>query len=61
MSDYGADANPDIPAAQDLAYAQGWIPIDNSNVMQWSYPDDIVVRKLANRINKSNVLIKIQE
>lgn len=59
MSDYGADADPDIPKAQDLAFTKGLLPLDKTNVMQWTYPSGIVVRKLANKQNKSNVLVKM--
>ena len=61
MSDYGADANPDLFKAQTLAYTDGFLPLDGSNVMQWSYDSGVVVRKLANRQDHSNVLFKIQE
>lgn len=61
MSDYGADANPDIPKAIDLAQTKGFMPLDNSNVMQWTYWGGRVVRKLANRQDKSNILFLIQE
>ncbi len=61
MSDYGADENPDLLKAQALAYDQGFLPFDQSNVMQWSYDNDIVVRKLARRGDSSNVLFKIDE
>ncbi len=61
MSDYGADPTPDINKAQILAQEQGFQPLNKTNVMQWSYDDDIVVRKLANRRDKSNCLFKIQE
>lgn len=58
MSDYGADENPDIPAAQNLAFTKGFMPLDKTNVMQWTYPDDVIVRKLANKQDKSNALFK---
>lgn len=58
MSDYGADKDPSIPAAQDLAYIMGFLPLEVTNVMQWTYPDDVVVRKLAHRKTGSNVLFK---
>ena len=61
MSDYGADENPDIFKAQELAFTQGFMPIENSNVMQWTYDGGVVVRKLANRKDHSNCLFKIQE
>jgi len=61
MSDYGADTNPNISKAQQLAYEMGFLPLKNSNVMQWTYENGIVVYKLANRQDHSNVLFKIQE
>lgn len=61
MSNYGADTDPSIPAAQDLAFTKGFLPVDKSNVMQWSYENNIVVRKLANRKDHSNCLFKIQQ
>lgn len=61
MSDYGADPDPSIPAAQQLAYTFGFMPLDKTNVMQWTYPDDVIVRKLANKTGKSNVLFKFAE
>jgi len=61
MSEYGSDSDPDLVKATNLAYTLGFLPIDNSNVMQWTYEDGIVVRKLANRQDHSNVLFKIQE
>ena len=61
MSDYGADENPDILKAQELAYTFGFMPLENSNVMQWTYEDGVVVRKLAHRKTHSNILFKIQE
>ena len=54
MSDYGADKNPDLNKATALAYGDGFLPIGNSNVMQWTYAGDVVVRKLANSQDKSN-------
>jgi len=61
MSDYGADADPNLILATELAYNQGFLPLDKSNVMQWTYAAGIVVRKLANKQDSSNVLFKIQE
>lgn len=58
MSDYGADENPSIPAAQNLAFTMGFLPLEKTNVMQWTYPDDVTVRKLANKNGKSNVLFR---
>lgn len=61
MSNYGADEFADMNKAVDLAYDQGFLPINRTNIMQWSYNGGIVVRKLANRQNGSNCLFKIQE
>ncbi len=61
MSNYGADDRPNIAAAQELAFTMGFLPVRRGNVMQWTYPDGIVVRKLASRQGKSNILFKIQE
>lgn len=61
MSEYGSDANPDIPKAQELAYTFGLLPHDGSNVMQWTLSGNRVVRKLAQRKDKSNILFLIQE
>jgi hypothetical protein len=61
MSDYGADSTPDLNKAQDLAYDMGFLPLRNSNVMQWTYDDDVVVRKIANRQDHSNCLFKFED
>lgn len=61
MSDYGADENPNIPAAQDLAWTKRFMPFVKANVMQWSYGGIKVVRKLAHRLTGSNVLFKFDE
>lgn len=61
MSDYGADENPDMNKAVDLAYDQGFLPLVKTNVMQWTYDGGVVVRKLAHRQTGSNVLFEIQE
>lgn len=58
MSDYGADENPSIPAAQDLAWTKRFMPLKKTNVVQWTYPDDVIVRKLAHRKTGSNCLFK---
>jgi len=60
MSDYGADATPDMAKTFELMVGQGFLPVDNSNVMQWTY-GDCVVRKLANRKDHTNILFKIEE
>jgi len=61
MSEYGSDEKPDLNKATNLAYTLGFMPLDRSNVMQWTYPGGKVVRKLANRQDKSNILFLIQE
>lgn len=61
MSDYGADVNPNIPAAQDLAWTKGFLPDEKANVMQWTLADNQVVRKLASKRDSSNILFKIQQ
>ena len=61
MSDYGADANPSLAAAEDLAYTKGFVPLDKTNVMQWSLTDQQVVRKLAHRKTHTNILFLIQQ
>jgi len=61
MSDYGADKNPSIAAAQNLTYEKGFLPLVKANVMQWTYANQIVVRKIAHRKTGSNCLFKIQE
>jgi hypothetical protein len=61
MSDYGADKKPDLNKAKILAWDNGFLPQRKANVMQWSYEDNIVVRKLANKSDGSNCLFKIQE
>ena len=59
MSDYGADAKPDINVAELLAYDYGFIKDDKSNVMQWTYPGDGRVQKIANRKGHTNILFKL--
>lgn len=59
MSNYGADANPDLGKAFDLQITKGFISHDKTNVMQWTYEDRTVV-KLANRKDKTNILFKIK-
>jgi hypothetical protein len=63
MSDYGADQNPDIPKARQLAFGDGFIPLDGVNVMQWTYTDGNprVVRKLAKGGKHSNILFLMSE
>lgn len=59
MSNYGADENPSIPAAQDLAFTKNFLPQGKPLVEQWTYLDGKVVRKLASKIDKSNVLFRL--
>jgi len=59
MSDYGADTNPDMAKAHDLAQSKGFLPLYKSNVMQWTYGTTHIVFKLAHRKSKSNLLIKV--
>jgi len=60
MSDYGADKKPDMNLATDIAFTKALIPDTNANVMQWTYPNGVIVQKFANRRDKSNCLIKLQ-
>ena len=59
MSDYGADSNPDLDQAYLLLVANGFMPEQRSNVMQWTY-DGYRVQKLANKKGKSNLLLKFE-
>lgn len=61
MSEYGSDSNPDLEKAYELATAFGFMPLEKTNVMQWTLDDGQVVRKLANKQGKSNILFLIQE
>lgn len=61
MSDYGADKNPDLNVATDMAFTKGFIPLIDANVMQWTYEDGIFVQKYADRKTSSNILFKIQK
>lgn len=61
MSNYGADEDPSIPAAQDLAWTKRFLPFVKANVMQWTYAGNKVVRKLAHRLTGSNVLFKLDD
>lgn len=56
MSDYGADKNPDIPVAQDLAYTKGFVTYLKTNVMQWTLAAGQFVRKIASKEGKTNIL-----
>lgn len=58
MSDYGADPNPDINIAQDFSFVKNFTPGSKTNVMQWTYDDDVTVQKFARRIDGTNILFK---
>lgn len=59
MSDYGADAEPDMAKTYDLTTTKSMLK-HKCNVMQWTYPDR-VVRKLARRQDHSNCLFKVED
>lgn len=59
MSDYGADENPDLNIATDLTIIDGLMPYLNTNVMQWTYDDGILVQKYASKQGKSNLLVEM--
>jgi hypothetical protein len=59
MSDYGADAKPDINIAQKLVYTDGLINQNKSNVMQWTLPITGRVQKICNKRDKTNIKIKL--
>ena len=61
MSEYGADAKPDMNQAERLAKDFAFMPFDRSNVMQWTYANGVSVQKLASKQGKSNLLIKYQK
>lgn len=58
MSDYGADKKPDLNIAQDFSFDKNFTPLDKTNVMQWTYADDIVVQKFACRQDHTNILFR---
>ncbi len=60
MSDYGADKNPDLNIATGIAKVQLLLPDPKANVMQWTYPNGVVVQKFASRRDGSNCHIKLQ-
>lgn len=60
MSDYGADKNPDLNIATEVTIVQGVLPLPKTNVMQWTYPDDIFVQKYAHKKSSSNLLVKFK-
>jgi hypothetical protein len=60
MSEYGADADPDLELATEMARSQGMMPFKKSNVMQWTYPDGSFVQKYASKQGKSNLLLKFE-
>lgn len=57
MSDYGADKNPDLNIATDLAFNQAFLPLAKANVMQWTHDSAISTIKIAHRKTNSNVHI----
>lgn len=59
MSEYGADKNADLNKTKVLAFDQGFLPVDDGNVMQWTY-NNHVVRKLARKSGKTNILFKLE-
>ena len=58
MSDFGADKKPDVNIAQDFSFDKNFTPLSRTNVMQWTYADDVVVQKFANRKDNTNILFK---
>lgn len=60
MSDYGADKNPDLNLATQITKTDKVLPLDKSNVMQWTYPGGVIVQKYANKQNASNLHVKFQ-
>lgn len=58
MSDYGADKNPDLNIATELTKVGRVLPCEKTNVMQWTYPDGILVQKYARRKDASNLHVK---
>lgn len=61
MSDYGSDAEANIPAAQLLAFQMGLLPGEKVYIMQWTKEDGKSVRKIASRKGKSNLQILFQD
>jgi hypothetical protein len=59
MSDFGADKKPDLNVAKQITYSFGFKKDKNSNVMQWTYPGDGRVQKIANRRDKTNIHFKL--
>lgn len=60
MSDYGADKNPDLNIASDIAIAEKLAPLRKVNVMQWTYDNGVMVQKYASKQGKSNLLVKFE-
>lgn len=58
MSDYGADKKPDLNIAKNFSFDKNFTPLDKTNVMQWTYANDISVQKFANRKDHTNILFK---
>ena len=60
MSDYGADKNPDLNIATQMAIVEKLAPLQKVNVMQWTYPSGVIVQKYASKQGKSNLLVKYE-
>ena len=60
MSDFGADKKPDLNFATEFAIEEKIAPLDNVNVMQWTYAQGEFVQKYASKQGKSNLLIKFE-
>lgn len=61
MSDYGADSEPNIPAAQDLAFTKKVNEVEGGFVNQWTNPDEIVTRQLVSNKGHTNIHFVIQQ
>jgi len=57
MSEYGADANPDLAKTYDLMVTRGFYKHNKANVMQWTGTTSRT-QKIASRRDKTNVHIK---
>jgi len=60
MSNYGADANPNLSLATEVTKVNKFAPLPKTNVMQWTYPDGVVVQKYANKQDHTNIHVKFQ-
>jgi hypothetical protein len=58
MSDYGSDSDPNVVTGWDLAETKKLLPVENKNMMQWTYLGRTVV-KIASKWGKSNLLLKL--